>query len=99
MQGVPQTKLASAYGRRSSGKHGQANESIFPDDVRDFTVNAKGSGHGNGGDAVVPLVPLGDANDDANTLVMKGVERAQVWCLRRPRLSCVQEGRQHKGER
>ena len=43
-------------------------QSIFPDDVRDVTVNAKGSGHGNGGYAFVPLVPPGYANDDANTL-------------------------------
>ena len=73
-------------------------QSLFPDDVRDVTVNAEGSGHGNRGDAVVPLVPPGYANDDANTLVMKGVERAQVRCLRRPRLCSVQEGRQHKGD-
>ena len=73
-------------------------QSIFPDDVRDVTVNAEGSGHGNRGDAVVLLVPPGYANNDANTLVMKGVERPQVGCLRRPRLCSVQEGRQYKGE-
>ena len=73
-------------------------QSIFPDDVRDVTVNAEGSGHGNGGDAVVPLVPPGGANDDVNTLVMKGVERAQVRWLRHPCLCSVQEGRQHKGD-
>ena len=46
-------------------------QSILSDEVRDITVNAEGSGHGNGGGTVVPLVPFGDANDDANTLVMK----------------------------
>ena len=64
-------------------------QSIFPDDVRDVTINAEGSGHGNGGYAVVPLVPPGYANNDANTLVMKGVERALVRCLRCPRLCSV----------
>ena len=42
---------------------GKPTQSIFPDDVRDVTVNAEGSGHGNGGDAVVPL-HVGRMNDD-----------------------------------